>query len=112
MIELQKKKTRNRIFQVGNDLKGAVFFLSKFGEKEKRKMIHSVRISQELYEKMKREKPKGMTQSMYFDLLLEQQKKLQKILKKQDEILQILTEKDEKTFQSTSSNFLRDLNEN
>lgn len=74
-------------------------------------MIHSVRVSEELYQQMKREKPKGMTQSNYFDLVMEQQKKLQKILKKQDEILQILTEKEDKNIHNLSSNFLQGMNE-
>lgn len=75
-------------------------------------MSYLVRVSEELHEKMQKEKPKGMTQPMYFDFLFEQQKRIQKIQKNSEEILEILNERDGKIFEKGTSDFLDQLNKN
>lgn len=65
-------------------------------------MSHLIRISDATYEKMRREKPRGMTQVQYFDALVENQSKAMEIQKDVSEKLQIildmLSEKNQMTF--------------
>lgn len=78
-------------------------------------MSHLVRVSDQTYAKMCKEKPPGMTQGKYFDLLVENQSRAMEVQKdvseKLQKILEMLSEKPASEFNKSLSDE-RQKNEN
>lgn len=71
-------------------------------------MSHLVRVSDQTYAKMCKEKPPGMTQGQYFDLLVENQSRAMEVQRdvseKLQKILEMLSEKPASEFNKSQSN--------
>lgn len=78
-------------------------------------MSHLVRVSDQTYAKMCKEKPPGMTQGQYFDLLVENQSRAMEVQRdvseKLQKILEMLSEKPASGFNKSLCNE-RQKNEN